>query len=628
LFGVTINDKISNMKKKYMLLTAILIFFGFNLIFNNQNWRELFAKKTSYNTIIGDSLLTEFMLESNYQQIKEGKNPFIFKKKLFYPFTINISLNDPGTSNVMFFFLLRPFLGVHESMLLVVLINIFLANLLMYLLLTKLKINHWLSIVLALSYGFIPIVAFRALGHYTYTSIYVFPLIFLIVLKFLEEKIIKKKILVSILFGFFMMFVLLLNFYYFIGIVLGIASYFIYYLMTNKKTIIKFIFKNTLFLLTSLFSFLIFISPWLYSVYKLITSVGIEKTRTFGGAVELSGDLFGFLTPSEYNPIYHFILQKIGTVLPIFSKYYKFYTSNTEKFIYPGLIIVSIYISLFLFKKNIPQKLWHTIKPHLIISLIFASLLLGPFLKIFNRWMINLDGVGVVLPLPFLLLHYFPGLSSLRAPTRFTPVFVFLALIVAAYIIDYFFKHINKKHRAIFIICLFVILVIDQFALLPKGRYSYFPLKIYNHLKTIQDPGTVLEIPFTVRDGFQYIGFVHAIGPMNGRLIHNKPIIGGYFARVPQRIFDFYKNKKFIDYVASIIDKGNYDPGKEKPKEPNIYSFPYSITTIEEDLISLNVKFIILKNDEKYTDTIGDIIVSAGFLKQMSENNYDLYIKE
>lgn len=616
------------MKKKYILLIAILIFFGFNLIFNYQNWRELFVKKTSYNAVIGDSLLTEFMLESNYQQIKEGKNPFIFKQKLFYPFTINISFNDPGTSNVIFFFLLRPFLGIHESMRLVVLINIFLTNLLMYLLLTKLKINHWLSIILALSYGFIPIVAFRSLGHYTYTSTYIFPLIFLIVLKFLEEKIIKKKVWISILFGFFMMFILLLNFYYFLGIVLGIASYFIYYLITNKKTITNFISKNILFLLTSLFSFLLFTSPWLYSVYKLIASGGTENTRTFGGAVELSGDLFGFLTPSEYNPIYHFILQKLGTALPIFSKYYKFYTNNTEKFIYPGLIIILLYAFLIIFKRNIPQKLWYTIKSHLIISLIFATLLLGPFLKIFNRWMINLDGIGVVIPLPFLLLHYFPGLSSLRAPTRFTPIFIFLAVIVVAYILDFLFKKLKLKKRILLIVVLFLIFIFDQFAIFPKPDYQYFPLKAYNYIKKSKIQGVVFEIPFTVRDGFQYIGYVHAIGPMNGYLIHKKPIIGGYFARVPQKIFDYYKNKKFINYVANIIDKGNYNLITEQPKEVKITQFNGSVREIDKELKRLDIKYIILKKDEKYSKAISYLITQVNFKKIMTDNNYDLYIKK
>lgn len=612
---------------KIKLFKIILIFFLFNLIFNYQSWFELFSKKTPYNTPVGDSTLAEFILESNYQLIKEGKNPFIFEKKLFYPFTINVSLNDPGSSNVIFFFILRPFLGVHQSMLIVVLLNIFLANLLMYLLLRKLKINQYISVILALSYGFMPIITYRVLGHYTYTSIYVFPLIYLILVKFLEEVLFNKKIWLSILFGFLMMFVLLLNFYYFLGIILGITFYFIYYLITKKKSTNDFLNKNILFLFTSLCSFFIFISPWLYSVFKFIKAGGAEKTKTFGGAVELSGDLFGYLTPSEYNPIYNLILLKLSSLNIIFNKYYKFYINNTEKFIYPGLIILFVYLFILFFKKKLPKKLWNIIKPHFIISLIFASLLLGPFLKIFNKWIINLDGIGVIIPLPFLILHYFPGLSSLRAPTRFTPIFIFLAIIVAAYVLDFLFNKIKVKNKILLTVFLFFIFIFDQFAILPKPYYQYFPLKAYNYLKQSKKPGVVFEIPFTVRDGFQYMGFVHAIGPMNGYLIHKKPIIGGYFARIDQKVFDFYKKQKFINYVSKIIDKGNYDPTKESPDNINIYDYPYSIESIVIELESLNIKYIILKNNEKYSRIIEDLLLKSNFIKSVSDNEYDLFIQ-
>jgi hypothetical protein len=267
------------------------------------------------------------------------------------------------------------------------------------------------------------------------------------------------------------------------------------------------------------------------------------------------------------------------------------------------------------------------IKPHFIISFIFASFVLGPFLKIAYRWIIVLDGVNVFIPLPFLLLHYLPGLSSLRAPTRFMPLFIFIALIATAYIINYLFVRIKKKQKTIFIVILFLVFIFDQFSILPKPYYQYFPVKIYDYLKNSKKQGVVFEIPFTVRDGFQYIGFVHAIGPMNGYLIHKKPIIGGYFARIDQKVFDFYKNKKFINYVAKNIDKGNYNPLKEKPKEPIIFDYLYSLDTIDKELKSLNIKYIILKNNEKYSEKIINLITKVGFTRTLIDEEYNLYEK-
>lgn len=614
------------MKTKSALIFVVLIFLGFNLLFNFQSWVELISPKNEYNTAVGDSTLAEFILENNYQLLIQGKNPFIIENKLFYPFDINVSLNDPGFSNVIFFFLLRPFLGIHESMLIVVLLNIFLANLFMYLLLKKLKINNAINTIIALSYGFMPVIAYRVLGHYTYTSIYIFPLVFLIILNFINTKDKNNKFYFSLLIGVLMAFTLLLNFYYFLAILIAMILYVSYFLFFHNHQTLKFLSSNIKFFILSIILFLIIISPWALTVVDLLQTNQLDKTVGFGGAVELSGDLAGFFTPSEFNPIYYFILNKIAGIHIFFSKYFSFYINNKVKFIYPGLIILISYFVIIFYKTKISKDIFNKIKSHFYLSLIFASLLLGPFLKIFNKWMINLEGVGVVIPMPFLILHYLPGLGSLRAPTRFLPIFVFLALLVSAFVINYFYSKLKNNKRSLFVICLFFIFVFDQFTVMPTKKYFYFPLKIYNHLKTIQDKGTVLEIPFTVRDGFQYMGFVHAIGPMNGHLIHNKPIIGGYFARVPQKIFDFYKNKKFINYVSKIIDKGNYDPTKELPNNVNVYDYPYPIESIKVELESLNIKYVILKNNEKYTMTIKEMILSVGYKEKLRDGEYDLYV--
>ena len=174
---------------------------------------------------------------------------------------------------------------------------------------------------------------------------------------------------------------------------------------------------------------------------------------------------------------------------------------------------------------------------------------------------------------------------------------------------------------------LFAIFLFDQFSLLPKETPAYFPLNIYRKIKEEKVGGAVLEIPFNVRDGFQYIGYVHAIGPMNGQLIHGKPIIGGYFARIHSEVFEYYKNLKFIGYVSRVIDKGNFDPLKGKPKEANIYPFPFPDKTAEEELNSLNIKYVILKNDEKYTFHIRQVLENDGFSVKQTDGKYDLYMK-
>ncbi len=606
---------------KFFLLILFFLFISF--IFNFSLLAELFSKKIT----LGDNILTELFIETSYQKILHLKNPFIFTS-IFYPFTTNVSLNDPTTVYSFLFILIRPFLNPHHALIIITLISFLLNNIIMYILLRKLKINHYVSIIISLVFGFTPFLSHRVLGHYTYIPIYFFPLTYLIVHQFLETKSNKNKTLSSIIFGSFLAFVLLSNFYYFLIIILGILAFFCYFLICQKKQLLKFIILDFKYLVISLILFCLLLIPWFMSVYQLIISNDLTNIPSLGGAITLSADVLSFFTPSEYNPIYKIFFSKLASATPLFSKYNNFFLNSWERFVYPGIIVLGTYFLVILLKilRKFPSTLWNKIKPYFIISLVFTVLMLGPFLKVFNRWSINLDGVAVVFPLPFLLFHYIPGLSTLRAPSRFTPIFVFLACIVTAYIFDFLIKKVGKKKSLILIITLFIVFFLDQFYVIPTKLNQEIPTKIYYYLKD-KPQGTVLEIPFTVRDGFNYIGFVHAIQPMAGQLIHGKPIIGGYIARVPDSIFNYYKSLKFIGYLAKIIDKGNYIPFKEKPKDTNLFPYPYPINTAKNEVKSLNIKYIILKEDEKYSNYLINLFKQIGFVEKQKDINYLLLVK-
>lgn len=609
------------MKSWLRITLIIIVFLLINLIFNFSLWKETFNSKV----VISDNIITEYLVETSYQNILHFKNPFI-TNTILYPFTTNFSMNDPNTTYVLPFFILRPFFDSHKSIFIITLFSFFLNNFFMYLLLRKLKINQNISIVMALVFGFTPFLSHRILGHYTYIPIYFFPLVFLIILKFIEAKKGKEKIIISLLLGLSIALILLSNFYYFFMIILGFIFYFSYWFFTNRKQFLQELTRNAIYLFTSIISIIFFLIPWIISVYDLIKTQGLVKSPGFGGAITLSADVLSFFTPSEYNPIYKFLFNKLSLIIPYFSKYNNFFLKSWERFAYFGVIILGIYFLIILLKllKKFPISLWDKIKSYFLMSLVFAVLMLGPFLKIFNRWSINIEGVAVVFPLPFLLLHYIPGLSTLRAPARFTPVFVFFACIVVAYTLDYLIGKISKKKSLILIISLFIIFFLDQFYFIPTKLSQKIPNKIYNYLNK-KPQGTVLEIPFTVRDGFQYIGFVHAIQPMAGQLIHGKPIIGGYIARVPDIFFSYYKNLKFIGYIAKIIDKGNYNPLTEKPIKPIVYKFPYQIDEIKKELDLLNVKYIILKQNEVYTNVVRELIMVSNYRPILTESQYELY---
>lgn len=610
------------MKKKLRFILPIFVFLFINLIFNFSLWGELFGNRI----MVSDNIVTEYLIETSYQNILQFKNPFV-TKSILYPFTTNFSLNDPNTAYVLPFFIFRPLINSHKSLLIIILFGFFLNNFFMYLLLRKLKIDQYLSILVSLIFGFTPFLSHRVLGHYAYISIYFFPLVFIALKKLFESNKTIERFIFCLVLGLCMATVLLSNFYYFFTIVLGLLFSAGYWFFTDRKEFLKLLSRNVTYLFLSIISAIFFLIPWILSVYNLIKTQGLVKTPGFGGSITLSSDLASFITPSEFNPLYNIIFNKITSIVPLFVKYQYFFLNSLERFSYPGIIIVLIYLTVTILKifNRFPQKLWQLIKPYFIVSSFFYILMLGPFLKIFNRWFINLDGVSVVLPLPFLLLHYIPGLSTIRATARFTPAFVFFACIVTAYVINFVLTRISKKKQIILLVCLFVIFFFDQFYTISQKMVENAPVKIYQYLKNQNDQKTVLDVPFTVRDGFNYIGFVHGILPMYGQLIHGKPIIGGYLARVPEEVFIGYKNMRFINYIAKIIDKGNYNPYSEKPKEPNIIPFAITSSLVLQELNSLNVKYIILKNNEKYTPAISSIISKVDFKKIMNDGVYDLY---
>lgn len=618
------------MKKRASFVLIIISFLLINVIFNFSIWKQLFAKSSNNINFSGDSLITLVGTEYYYQNLLKLKNPFIFEDRYFYPFNLNVSLSDPAIGTSFFYFFFRPFLDFKKSLLIVIIIDFFLNSFLMYLLLRRLKIRTTVAFISGLIYGYTPFLSYKVVNHYEYLPIYFFPLQYLIIYSFFQTKNITKKILFSVLYGILMAFILLSNFYYFFISILAIIFYIGYFLLTKFRETFRIIKESFLYIFLSISLSILLLIPWLKSVYQVFKNHEFIQPKGFGGAITFSADLVSFFTPSEYNPFYRKIFSFLSFRIPYFPKYNNFFLNGWDRFVYPGLIIILTFLIIIylLVRKKLASNLWEKIKPHFFVSIIFAVLMLGPFLKVFNRWFINLDGVAVVIPLPFLILHYLPGLSTLRVPTRFTPVFVFLSLIVVAYVLNFIFEKINKKKQIVILVLLAGIFLFDQFYIIPKATNQYIPVKLYEYLKNQKNNKTVLEIPFTVRDGLHYIGFVHALQPMYGQAIHGKPIIGGYIARVPQKIFDYYEKLPFISYIAKIIDKGNYNPLTEKPKELVIYPYPYTIDTIRQELNSLNIKYILLKRDEKYSKYLYDLVGKVGFIDILKENNYILMVKK
>ncbi len=610
------------MKYRPPFLIVLLIFLLVNIAFNINIWREIIQFDKVDYIQIGDGPAFETLTEEVYQKLINFENPFLIKKT-FYPFETNISLSDPAITYGILFIPFRALFETHQSMMIIVMLNLFLSEIGMYLLLKRFKIITGIAIIFSLVYAFTPFISIRIGGHYTYTSIYFFPLILYACIEFLNEKIRSKKIILSASISILFALLLMSNFYFFIATLFVGALYLLFYFWQDTKKTFRRIFAEFGYLIFSIFLFLLILAPWLLAVNQYILFDDVVQTPGFGGAIELSADLLSFITPSEANPFYRYLVVTLSSLFPLFVKYKIFYISYGMHFAYVGIIILLTYFYLLTFWKKIKKSLMSLIFPHFIISLFLATLLLGPFLKIANRWMIVLDGVAVVIPLPFLAVHYIPVLNMMRDPSRLLPIVVFLGCIVSAIVINNFY--LRTKNKRIVIIFLFLVFIFDQFYLDFARITQKIPHKLFNTISKDNDDYSVLSIPFTLRDGFRYIGFVH--DPMNhyGTVFHNHPVIGGYAARVGTQVFDYYKNLSFISYIAESVDKGNYNPYTHTPKNNKLLPFKGSKKDVENQIEFLNIKYVALKNDESYSQGMANFLQANRYKKILNDGQYDLY---
>ena len=614
----------SNHLTQFIFFSILL--FAVHFIFNFQLWRDLVFNQSNI-VHVSDGTITEFITEIGYQKIKAGENPFSFSNKVLYPFGINYSMNDPGTANSILFLFIRPFLSIQKSLLLIVLLNIYLAGIFMYLLLLKLSKSTSASGLFALVYAFMPFISHRLLGHFTYTPIYIFPLLGLISWHFLESKSVEVKFLLSLLFGALLSFSLYSNFYYFITVGLSLGFFLIWHAIKNTKNLLEFIVKNFQYLFLAGTVFILTLLPWVTEVKNYFLFENRGGTETLGSAVHYSADVLGFIIPNSYNLIYDRILTRLVSVVPSTQRIYSFYTHSWERFVYPGIILLATYVFILFERKRLQKvKNWSKLLPFLVASLVFGIFLLGPFLKIAGKWSLNLEGVAVIFPLPFLIFNYLPLLESLRVPTRFMPIMTFYASIVGVYVLTDFLKTKSKNFRNIFITCAFAVFFADQFYILPDKISNPVATELYQEIGKDTSNYRVLEIPYTVRDGFEYLGFVHALAPMQGVLIHNKPIMGGYLARVSPEVFRYYQNLNFLGYVAGVTDKGNYNPYYQQPTEPVVTPYLLDRQTVKDELDFFGIKYVILKKNEKYTQTINEIL--APTISQIVLENDDYWLYE
>ncbi len=156
---------------------------------------------------------------------------------------------------------------------------------------------------------------------------------------------------------------------------------------------------------------------------------------------------------------------------------------------------------------------------------VFLVWALGPFLTV---W-----GWNTALVLPQTALRYLPIVSNARVPGR-AMVMVYLSLAILSAM-----GLATRSSRSRWPAWTLIVLTIVDYAGAPIPLWSIDVPSVYQALRARGDQGVLLELPMGIRDGFGSRGSMDPGSPLF-QTIHQHPVVGGFVARIPERVTTAY----------------------------------------------------------------------------------------
>jgi hypothetical protein len=191
---------------------------------------------------------------------------------------------------------------------------------------------------------------------------------------------------------------------------------------------------------------------------------------------------------------------------------------------------------------------WRAPRIWLLISVAFAWMSLGPFLRI--------AGVNTYIPGPWALLRYAPVIGLARNPARFA-VLLMLGLAMLFALAVRFLTEASAAHRTKLRWAIGTVLMLE---LIPAPRYLHpagYPA-IYDRIASDQRDVRVLELPFGVRDGTFSLGNYTARTQFY-QTRHGKAVIGGDLSRVSAQRVDAIRQVPMLNALIDLSEGKTLD---------------------------------------------------------------------
>jgi hypothetical protein len=179
----------------------------------------------------------------------------------------------------------------------------------------------------------------------------------------------------------------------------------------------------------------------------------------------------------------------------------------------------------------------------------FWSLLaLGPFIKV--------AGYSTFVPTPWALLRYFPVVGAARVPTRMTVMVMFGVAILLAMSI----RELRSRSRWGTAVAAAVgVLLALELVPAPRVLYSADVPAVYKTIAADPRPLRVVTLPFGLRDGLSSRGDFSA-AYQYFQTAHEKPLVGGYVSRLPQRGMARYRRNRVLRVLLRLSEGRAVEP--------------------------------------------------------------------
>ena len=179
------------------------------------------------------------------------------------------------------------------------------------------------------------------------------------------------------------------------------------------------------------------------------------------------------------------------------------------------------------------------VRAWLVLAAAFFAVAIGPFVRI--------DGVDTGIPGPFALLRYLPGFSNARMPGRAIVVVQLAAAVLTAMVLAR--RSSRRMDGAWWLVFLVCEAVPHPTPLMALPR----PDAVDAAIVSSKAPGSVLEFPTGLRDGFGMIGWLDHRALVH-QIRHGRPLVGGFVARMAPRLRERYLATPLFVAALEISD--------------------------------------------------------------------------